>query len=142
MAKIYVASSWRNNIQPLIVDALRLSGHDVYDFKNPPNGSGFARSSIDENWQSWDTSQYCDALEHPLAEAGFKSDFDAMNWADICVMVLPCGRSANTEAGFMAGERKPVIVFTDDTQEPELMYKIYHGITNSLAGLIEMISLI
>lgn len=138
--KIYVASSWRNHIQPQIVQVLRSHGHEVYDFKNPPNGSGFAWSSIDENWEQWDTNEYKKALEHPLAIAGFKSDFDAMNWADICVMVLPCGRSANTEAGFMAGEKKPVIVFTQDDQEPELMYKIYHSITNDLFDLIDTVN--
>ena len=51
MAKIYVASSWRNEYQPEVVAALR------------------------------------------------KADLDAMLWAETCVLVLPCGRSAHTEAG-------------------------------------------
>jgi hypothetical protein len=38
--KIYVASSWRNAEQPEIVGLLRDLGHEVYDFKNPPNRSG------------------------------------------------------------------------------------------------------
>lgn len=33
--RIYVASSWRNNVQPLVVQTLRVAGLDVYDFKNP-----------------------------------------------------------------------------------------------------------
>lgn len=49
MKKIYVASSWRNDFQPTVVKYLREAGYDVYDFKNPPNRSGFAWSSIDEN---------------------------------------------------------------------------------------------
>ncbi len=134
--KIYVASSWRNARQQEVVEALRKAGHEVYDFKNPENGSGFAWSSIDSNWHRWTTSQYVKALNHPIATAGFASDFDAMAWADVCVIVLPCGRSAHTEAGFMAGEQKPVFVLTDDSQEPELMYKIYTLITNKVDDII------
>lgn len=41
--KIYVASSWRNEYQPMIIPVLLSMGHEVYDFRNPPNGSkGFA----------------------------------------------------------------------------------------------------
>ena len=29
--KIYVASSWRNEYYPEVVNALRNAGHDVYD---------------------------------------------------------------------------------------------------------------
>jgi hypothetical protein len=35
IVRIYVASSWKNNIQPEVVHELRKLGHDVYDFKNP-----------------------------------------------------------------------------------------------------------
>lgn len=39
---VYVASSWRNPIQVAVCAALRSVGIDHYDFKNPPNGSGFS----------------------------------------------------------------------------------------------------
>jgi hypothetical protein len=127
--KIYVASSWRNEIQPHVVDELRKLGHEVYDFKNPGIGQkGFAWSEIDKKWELWTPELYVKNLNHPLAEAGFKSDFDAMKWADVCVMVLPCGRSANTEAGWMKGAGKEVHVFMPTRNEPELMYKIYDSI--------------
>ena len=81
---------------------LRDLGHEVYDFKNPPHGNGgFQWSDIDPDWQNWTTEQYREALNHPIAQKGFDSDFNGMKWADVCVMVLPCGRSANTEAGWM-----------------------------------------
>ena len=34
MAKIYVASSWRNVFYPDVVQRLRDAGHEVYDFRN------------------------------------------------------------------------------------------------------------
>ncbi len=50
MAKIYVASSWRNKYYPEVVEALRAAGHEVYDFRNPPHGgAGFHWTDIDEN---------------------------------------------------------------------------------------------
>jgi len=134
---IYVASSWRNNIQPEVVQALREAGHQVYDFKNPPGRSGFAWSEIDINWQLWTAKQYIKALEHPIAVAGYNLDFNAMIWADVCVLVLPSGRSAHSEAGWFAGSNKPVIVLTDDSQEPELMYKMFHYITTTIAGVLK-----
>ena len=35
MARIYVASSWRNVYYPEVVTRLREAGHEVYDFRNP-----------------------------------------------------------------------------------------------------------
>lgn len=134
--KIYVASSWRNQHQQNVVEDLRNNGHEVYDFKNPPHGNGgFAWSDIDPLWESWTTDQYVDALNHPIAKAGFDSDFDGMKWAECCVMVLPCGRSANTEAGWMKGAGKKVFVFSPVKQEPELMYSLYDGIYSDYESL-------
>ncbi len=135
MAKIYVASSWRNSVQPKVVTYLRNLGHEVYDFKHPHGNTGFKWSEIDEKWKGWNVEQYKDALYHPIAEAGFKSDFEAMESADICVLVLPSGRSAHSEAGWMKGMGKKVIVFIPEKQEPELMYKLYDGICTNLRQL-------
>lgn len=123
--KIYVASSWRNFSQPGVVTMLRKSGHEVYDFRHPPHGrGGFAWADIDPQWQSWTAKQYRDALASPVAQDGYRSDMDGMEWADACVLVLPCGRSAHLEAGWFAGKGKPVFVLTQDGEEPELMAKM------------------
>lgn len=36
--KVYVASSWRNKLQPDVVAIIRAAGHEVYDFRNPEEG--------------------------------------------------------------------------------------------------------
>jgi len=134
--KIYVASSWRNEFQPDVVKLLRNLGHEVYDFRKPGGtNSGFHWSEIDEMWETWLPHEYVRNLSHPIAEKGFNSDFNAMKWADCCIMVLPCGRSANTEAGWMKGAGKKVFVFMPTPQEPELMYKIYDGILTDMNQL-------
>ena len=118
MAKIYVASSWKNPYQPEVVKRLREQGHQVFDFRN-------YISHLDDEW-----SRY-----------GFQRDFDAMNWADVCVLVLPCGRSAHTEAGWMAGAGKKVIAYIPDKEDPELMYKMFDRITDSIEGVFEAIEM-
>lgn len=134
--KIYVASSWRNKYQTSVVSCLRENGFEVYDFKNPPFRTGFAWSSIDIYWEKWSTKEFIKALNHPIAIDGFNADFEAMKEADACVMVLPCGRSANAEAGWMKGSGKKVFVFSPEKQEPELMYKMFDLISDDINEII------
>jgi len=135
--KLYVASSWRNQSQPGIVKRLRLAGYDVYDFRNPePGNTGFQWSQIDPAWESWTPQTFRRALRHPVSEAGFALDKGAMDWADACVLVLPCGRSAHLEAGYMAGQGKRVVPLMLMNEEPELMYKLLGPIATNWPELI------
>ena len=137
MARIYVASSWRNQYFPDVVKCLREAGHEVYDFRNPPHGgTGFHWTDIDPDAPNWTYAQYAEGLHHPLAERQFQADIDALNWADTCVLVLPCGRSAHTEAGWMAGAGKRVLAYIPEMVEPELMYKLFDGVAGSLEELV------
>ena len=137
MAKIYVASSWRNQHYPEVVRRLREAGHEVYDFRNPPHGgAGFHWTDIDPAAPDWTFDQYRKGLSHPKAERQFAADLDALNWADACVLVLPCGRSAHTEAGWMAGAGRRVLVYIPEMLEPELMYKLFDGVAGTLDDLI------
>lgn len=121
--KIYVASSWRNLLQPAVVSMLRSAGHEVYDFRNPaPGNTGFAWSAIDPNWQEWTPAQYREALNHPIAKRGFAFDMNALSSCDACVLVLPSGRSASFEFGWAIGHGKRGAVVQYDNCEPELMY--------------------
>lgn len=136
--KIYVASSWRNPHQPAIVQRLRGVGAEVYDFRSPPHGrGGFAWSSIDPNWESWTPTQWREALRHPLAIDGFQSDLEGMEWADVCVLVLPCGRSAHLEAGWFAGRGKPVCFVALERTEPDLMVGLGNGVICSYPELLD-----
>jgi hypothetical protein len=121
--KIYVASSWRNLLQPGIVHALRRCGHEVYDFKNPaPGNDGFRWSEIDPDWKNWDAARYRAALEHPIARAGYALDIGALRDCDACVLLLPSVRSASWEFGYAMGQGKRGFVMQFEPQEPELMY--------------------
>ena len=136
--KIYVASSWRNEYFPEVVEKLREAGHNVYDFRNPPSGDpGFKWSSVSEDYMKWSPEQYREMLQHPKAERQFHNDIEAMEACDTCVLVLPCGRSAHTEAGWFAGRGKKVLAYIPTKQEPELMYKLFDGVCCSIEELIE-----
>lgn len=74
---------------------------------------------------------------HPLAERQFGADLEALKAADTCVLVLPCGRSAHTEAGWMAGTGKRVIVYIPEMVEPELMYKLFDQVVDNLDNLVQ-----
>lgn len=123
MRRIYLASSWRNEEQPHLVTMLRNNGHQVYDFRNPPSKAGFQWKDMDKDWQSWTAEKYVELLEGtPDASFGFIADYRAMQWADTCVLALPCGRSAHLEAGYFNGANKRLLIYMPKLEEPELMY--------------------
>ena len=116
MARIYVASSWRNPFYSDVVTRLIGSGHEVYDFRNPPHGGkGFRWTDIDENAVNWSFSDYKQGLGHPLAERQFGADLEALN-----------------------GKR--VVVFIPEMQEPGLMYKLFDGVTGTLEELLQQLA--
>jgi nucleoside 2-deoxyribosyltransferase len=139
--KIYVASSWRNTIQPMVVQDLRAAGHEVYDFRHPaPGNDGFQWSEIDPHWQGWKAEEFIQLLEHPVAERGFGFDIRALDNADVTVLVLPSGRSAHLEAGFTAGQGKPVIVLLTGPLEPELMYKKCYKCVTTIDAVVDALT--
>ena len=141
MRRIYVASSWRNEHYPSVVKELRESGFDVYDFRNPPvkagNENGFKWEYVSPEYMEWSPEEYREMLHHPKAEQQFANDIEAMRSCDTCVIVLPCGRSAHTEAGWFAGHGKTVVAYIPEKQEPELMYKLFDAVVCSLDELRE-----
>lgn len=127
---VYVASSWRNTLQPRVVTKLREAGHEVYDFREPKPGQvGFSWSKIDPNLPVGPADIDISAdhiratLAHEEADRGFDSDMAALSWCDALVLVLPCGRSAHLEAGWAAGMGKDTIGLLSHG-EPDLMWKM------------------
>jgi hypothetical protein len=136
--RIYVASSWRNERQPVVVQSLREAGFNVYDFRNPaPGDHGFHWSEIDPEWQKWSPEKYRECLDHPIAEAGFQTDFREMLKADAFVGVMPFGRSASFEMGWAAGQEciHTALLLADG--EPELMVKMFDAVCCTMAELLE-----
>ena len=146
---VYVASSWRNLMQAGVCATLRSAGIPHYDFKNPEGGTGFSWKQVKpegapdgvaakgSDWEPVDT--YLEMVNHPVATAGFKADFDAMQRADTFVMVLPCGKSAHLELGWAVGAGKRTIILLEDPVEPELMYRMVDEMATSLFDLLGLL---
>jgi len=141
--KIYLASSWRNLQQPTVLAALREAGHEVYDFRNPaPDNDGFRWSQCNPGPSPWSAATTIEVLNSPIANDGFKLDFDAMKWCDVLVMLQPCGRSAAMELGWAAGAGKITVALLVDGQEPELMVKMADHLCCSVEAVVDVLCLI
>lgn len=141
--KIYVASSWRNEHQPGVLQFIRKLGHEVYDFKHPaPGNNGFHWSELDGGWKNWTFYTYRAALNHPITEDGFTRDMEALRRCDVCVLVQPCGRSAHLELGYAAGARKRTAIYYPPgvTLEPELMAKMVDQLLGSEKELAQWLA--
>ena len=134
MAKIYIASSWKNQYFPDVVNRLRDCGHKIYDFRNPPcDKSKFTLQSI---YSKNDKK----SIQHSDSDCQFNAHLDALNWADICFLILPCECNALIEAGWMKGAGKKVIAYVPIMHETELMYKLFDIITDDLDIIIKYLN--
>lgn len=141
MSKIYVASSWRNEYYPRVISALMQAGHEVWDWRNPPTGSGgFKWQDVGmPDYKHGDRVSYIDyidMIEQPRAIEGFQADFKGMQWCDIGVLLLPSGRSAHIEAGWIRGQAKALYVIRPEDDEPDLMHKLASAIFQNADDLI------
>lgn len=148
---VYVASSWRNPMQPAVCSILTAAGIPHYDFRNPGAGTGFSWREVKSDYagprigtdgirakgSDWEAvDEYLRMLDHPRSREGFKSDFDAMQRADTFVMVLPCGKSAHLELGWAIGAGKRTAILLEDPVEPELMYLCADYLAPSVMDLL------
>ena len=133
--RIYVASSWKNEHYPALIEVLRHAGHEPLDWRA---GGGFGWRQTGVAQEDMTALQYRDeVLKHPRACDGFKNDFDKMQAADACVLLLPCGRSAHFEAGWFWGQGKPVHIYIPVFDTPELMYKGAESISFTIHELLQ-----
>ena len=135
MSRIYISSSWKNQEQPFLVEELRKRGHKVYDFRHPcgrddnnvwiPVSNSLGLSFYYEN-NCLNRESFRKMLTDKNAINRFNEHFKAMQDADTCILLLPCGRSSHVEAGFMNGQGKRVFVMdTSNVATPELMYLMF-----------------
>lgn len=137
--KIYTASSWKNKYYDDVVEWLRHDGHDVYDFRTaistPGKSKAFNWEQIAINWENWTPEEFAHSIKNPLALNAFKSDYEGMIKSDVCILILPCGRSSHIEAGFMKGLGKKLYIYMPSKERPELTYSIADGIYTHIGAL-------
>lgn len=139
---VYVASSWRNPMQPAVCEALAAAGIGHYDFRRPKlHSDGFHWSEVMPSYvagsqASVAPADYLAALDSERAIEGFDLDFTAMQKCDACVLVLPCGRSAHLELGWFVGQGRPTAILLDDPVLPELMYRMVDYVAPTMVDLL------
>jgi hypothetical protein len=144
MAKIYVASSWSNWRQEIVVQCLEGLGHDVYDFKK----DGFSWKEVMPSYDGDTVSQsdYLNALEHHRSIEGYLRDYSNLDESDATILVLPCGRSAHLELGYAIGRANQLTAILLDGDDgnnyhvtPDLMYKMVDHIATSQHSLYDWV---
>jgi hypothetical protein len=139
MARIYVASSWRNQYYEDAIFQLQQAGHDIWNWRKPPTGgNGFSWRQVgNPDYQHGDKVSHRDMLKmltHPIAQSGFASDLMGMHWCEIGVLLRPSGCSAHLEAGWLAGAGKRCFVVLPEDTEPDLMLMLMTGGALSSVG--------
>lgn len=72
---VYVASSWRNPIQPAVIETLRAAGIDCYDFRNPEGDTGFSWKQVKTEGGP-ESVAVCEHCTQPIVY----STFGALGW--------------------------------------------------------------
>ena len=120
--KVYLIGSLRNPEVPLLGNKIRALGFEVFD---EWHGAG---ERADDSWQLYEETRgrsYRDALyESKAAQNTFDFDLRNMNDSDIGVLLLPAGKSAHIELGYLVGRsRKTFALFNEVPARWDLMMK-------------------
>ena len=133
--KIYLASSWKNKEVVLeIAWLLRSEGHSVDAFcDEEENRVSFEWHELTTIMQEedMDISQLDarDMLKHWRVKEAFLEDKKYLDWADLVIMLMPCGRSAHLEAGYAVGSGKKLYILGGfEKGEFETMYGFASGL--------------
>jgi len=108
--KIYLATSWKNNVTAIIVgNLLKSHNHDVYIFCDPaePAAQISLRLRKDDRTKLWDS---WNALRTTEVQEIFASDFQYLKDCDLVLLMTPSGKSAHMEAGYAVGAGKALVI--------------------------------
>lgn len=119
--KICLASSWKN--EELVLQYakwLREQGFKVDAFCDASSRRFvFSARELDE----CEHINHISSLSLPDFKRAFEEDKKWLDWSDVCVLLLPCGRSAHLEAGYAKGQGKGLIILSElNPGEWDVMY--------------------
>lgn len=105
--RVYLAGSARNaRAFHHARDALVRAGHEVHDWTRGPSAYSWAEVGIGDV-DTASVEQMRAAGTDPLLLRGMIADFDAIDEAEVFVLLLPAGADAHFEAGLFYGTRGP-----------------------------------
>lgn len=130
---IYLIGSLRNPIVADVAKALRDKGYEVFDEWRA------AGPDADDHWRDYEKARghdYATALKGYPALHVFGFDKAHIDRADVGVLVLPAGKSAHLELGYMIGQHKPGFILLDqDPERFDVMYLFSTAVCRNLDEL-------
>ena len=119
MKSIYLIGSLRNPKIPLFSQSLRKLGFDVFDSWYAPG------PKADLYWRAYTKLRglsYKEALADYSAQHIFDFDLKHLNRCDLGVLLMPAGKSARMELGYLRGQGKRVyMLFESEPARPDVM---------------------
>jgi hypothetical protein len=121
-----------------VIGSLRLPG--VRDFAEELRGRGYdvfddwhaAGEKADEVWQEYEQHRgrsYLEALQGYHARHAFELDQRHIIRAQIGILLLPAGKSAHLELGFMLGKgKRGYVLFDKEPERWDIMYQFATGL--------------
>lgn len=112
MKSVYVIGSLRNPNVPKFANALRKAGFDAFDSWYAPG------PKADDFWRDYTIQRglnYKEALQDWSAKHVFEFDKFHLDRCDTAVLLMPGGKSAHLELGYIIGRGKPGFIFFDET---------------------------
>jgi len=138
--KVYLATSSRNKMQPVVLKLLRAAGHDVYDFLNPQKDkSAFRWEDINQDYKRSNTFVYREMLFDEKAKRHFESNLIALRGSDAVIGLEPFGVSTAIELGYAAGCGIPTAVVLSTPPSHELMLKIVDRILITSEEILDVL---
>lgn len=136
--RLYVIGSLRNPNIPNIGRQLRAAGFEVFDDWHA------AGPRADDHWREYEESRgrtYIEALDGAAASNVFRFDKANLDKADAVVMVLPAGKSAHLELGYVIGTGKPGYILQDpDDCRWDVMYRFATKVCDCVEDLVDALS--
>jgi len=133
--KIYLASSWKNeNLVSIVADFFRYRGHEVDAFVDDSKGRYVFHWSemLDSPDKSKSKLNAITFLKDKRSQKAFIEDKKWLDWCDICILILPSGRSAHLEAGYAKGQGKVLVIYSS-IEFPAGEFDVMYGFADLLS---------
>ena len=132
---VYVIGSLRNPEIPNIAKKLREeTGFDVFDDWFSPG------PEADDYWKRYEEARgrtYQEALNGWAGKHVFEFDKFHIDRSDIGVLVMPAGKSAHLELGYMLGRGKLGYILMDSPDRWDVMVQFATGVFFNMNDLLE-----
>ena len=132
---IYLAGSLKNQIDiPQLANDIKALGIEPFcDWLSPGEHA-------DQHWREYSQRRgltYANALKSYAATHIYEFDRHHLDRCDAIALLMPAGKSAHMEFGYMIGARKPgFILFDEEPEKWDVMYQFATGIFFNRADLL------